>query len=750
MGYYLPVSVFGVIVLIRLTFGLTSSRLSHRWLLTPTEFAVIAALGLAACGWPGMNFFRTFAGCVALPGYLSSTNPSWGSAGPFSYVPGGDAALAPGHLRAAHELAGYVAGSDSPAAVELRGAMTPAELQTLTQVAVMAPTNADDEDAVRAMLNAVIRRGEFTMAPDASLKLTPPDAEHRVRAALAAAFPSHVATAPRGEGALLAGGSPDSDVLLGLVAAGAGGESSVGRVPWVAWWPTLRLWGGLALLFGLSSLCLAMIVHPQWSHRELLPYPLMRFASELTARDHTSSPAFWWGFGLAAAVHLVNGLHAWFPQWPALPLSFDFTAFHAVVPTAASVPSSGNLFVARVCLSAIAFAYFLPLSVSFSLAGATVGWVVLGALLLSGGVAAENNPMEAGVGTMLRFGAAAAMTAAILYAGRRFYAMLAGAAVGLAARPEVPVYSIWGCRLLLVFSIAAVLWAQHYLGLPLPIGLAMWLLMLMMVLVIGRITAETGAFCFQLAWSPVAILTAATGVASLGPTFFIASALITVVLVGNPREAVMPYLLNGLHLVDRAARRAVAPLARWQAVTLVASFGLALLATLVIQYNLGVSHHDAWGTKVLPARSFDALVRHTQQLDSVGLLQASVAASPVERLGLLSPDTTAWRWAAIGFAATLACAAARLRLAWWPIHPVLFVLLGAEPGMRFAWSFALGWLLKLAVVQLGGARAYHACLPAVIGVIAGELIAALGWLAVGWCWYLATGLTPPPYSVWPA
>ncbi|MFP3786649.1 DUF6784 domain-containing protein, partial [Burkholderia sp. SIMBA_024] len=86
---------------------------------------------------------------------------------------------------------------------------------------------------------------------------------------------------------------------------------------------------------------------------------------------------------------------------------------------------------------------------------------------------------------------------------------------------------------------------------------------------------------------------------------------------------------------------------------------------------------------------------------------------------------------------------ARLRLPWWPIHPVLFLVWGSYPAAMFAVSILLGWVLKLAVVRVGGARALKAVTPIMVGVIVGELLATLLWLSMGAASFYVTGETPP-------
>ena len=89
----------------------------------------------------------------------------------------------------------------------------------------------------------------------------------------------------------------------------------------------------------------------------------------------------------------------------------------------------------------------------------------------------------------------------------------------------------------------------------------------------------------------------------------------------------------------------------------------------------------------------------------------------------------------------------RLRFAWWPIHPILFVFLGSHQAQRLAFSFFLGWLVKTAVHRYGGARLYQKARPVMMGIIAGEIIAALVPMIIGVLYYFFTGERPVYYSL---
>jgi hypothetical protein len=62
---------------------------------------------------------------------------------------------------------------------------------------------------------------------------------------------------------------------------------------------------------------------------------------------------------------------------------------------------------------------------------------------------------------------------------------------------------------------------------------------------------------------------------------------------------------------------------------------------------------------------------------------------------------------------------------------------------QFYVSIFLGWLIKLAIVKIGGGSFYERSKPLFIGGIFGCVMGAGLWIAVASIQFLLTGLEPP-------
>jgi hypothetical protein len=775
IGNFLPIAVFGIVLVLSLGVNPLLSLLGSRAPLGAGELAIIAALGLGVCGWPASNFYRYLTPITAMPAHWLKTTPGWQSAHVMSYVPGASAELGDGHLLDPTGLvAALHAASTSDAATPPRRlwlALSDAGRRLVDEAASephVGPSRA--QALVRAVNRALsspalydarafagVVRSAKLEALLSRAELAPHELLLQNRLLLAAAMPELIAPPPVGEGALVDGGRADPRVVDTLLQGRTSSDRlSLAELPWAAWWPTLRLWGGAAFLFALCALCLALIVHPQWSKRELLPYPIARFVSELAERRPgrrlpavAYEKSFWIAFGVVSAWHLVNGLHAWFPEAPEIPRKFDLTTLTAIFPNAARVSGGYGWFSPTIYFSVIAFCLFMPTSVSFSLGVAQPLYFALGSALIVNGVQLSSTATGAAATALLKFGGYVGATLIIAYTGRSYYAELARAALGQ-RRAQAPREAVWALRGLVLCGALAVL-LLHTSGLGWALSSSFVLGCLMAFLVITRIVAETGNFFVQAEWGIAAVLTGLLGFEAVGPSAFILLGIATEVIVPDLREAFMPYLAHALKLCEGVAHTPPARVTPWLVTMLVLGFFVAGAVTFYIQYNHSVIQvGDEWATHRKPRIAFDVLTNLISSARSQGTLVRATNHGAELALGLVQPVPGAWLWTTLGFMLVLTVSAARLSLPWWPLHPVAFLVWDTYALIVFGPSFLLGWLMKASVVGLGGARAYHAVKPAMLGVIAAELVSGLFWVMVGVIFYFVTGQRPAMYSIMPS
>jgi hypothetical protein len=774
IGNHLPISVFGVAVLLLLGINPLLRTLGSRLPLRAAELGVIVALGLAACGWPGSNFFRGFTTITAYPAHWLKTKANWQSANVMSYVPGGSAEFAQGQIQDWRRLGAELdrgRGQNTPAG-RVWSLLPPAAQRSFAEGAQKGFDASRAADLTSALNGLLAEPGLYDrqtfgavalpeparkLVDTPSAALAPHELVRRNRWLMVSAFPGIFLPPPPGQGVVFDGGRADPFALDTLV-QGRSKNQQLGltELPWAKWWPTIRLWWGAALLFAFAALCMALVVHPQWYKRELLPYPVARFVEEAAARkegawlpDVAQNKLFWIGFFCLVGWHLVNGLNAWFPEVPQIPRQFDFWAFAGVFRNAVRVWGSYGYFGPTVYAAVVAFAFFLSSSVSFSLGTAQLLYMAFGAMLISNGIQMDSDNADCTGPYLMRFGSFAAVAAMIAYTGRRYYSNVIASAFGRPRAPETPAYATWAARFG-VLAIALTIGLLRTAGIGWGFAAAFVALELVLFVVMSRMVAETGTFFMQHLWPPVGILTAMLGFGAIGPTTYIALSVGATILYRDSRELLMPFLVNGLKLADRSDGPTPARVAPWMAAVIVVGLGVAGATTLYLQYNHGATQvGNAYGTDVLPTVSFDGLAQRIAAANADGTLGAATGVEGLARLAAIKPDHNAPTWALLGLGLGFGAAVARLRWSWWPLHPIAFLVWGTYPNAALGPSFLLGWLIKAAVVGTTGARGYHQVKPLMVGIIAGELLSGLGWMLVGATYYFVTGKVPVSYSIFP-
>jgi hypothetical protein len=562
---------------------------------------------------------------------------------------------------------------------------------------------------------------------------------------------------------MLADSSADEDRVLNGFVQGLGEANrhiAFTDVPWQAWTRTLAFWLPIILALWLALTALAVVLHRQWSDHELLPYPLAEFANSLLPADgETTSPLlrnrlFWVGTLAVFLIHFNNFLATFFPDGM-IPITrqLNLTAMVDLVPYIQR-GGGARLLAPILYATVIGVAYFVPKEVSLSLGIGPFLWAtVVGAFatyglsLTSGAGPSASGYLSLKPQTFALFGANLGVFGVVLFCGRHYYLSVARRALGAGGGLEVDQAAVWGARLFVLFLTAFVV-QLALVGLGWQIALMYAGVLLVFYVVMGRVFAETGLFYNQPFFFPCVAVWGLMGTQALGPRPLLIMFMLTTVLLVDPRESLMPFVVNSLKLLQ--IRRV--PLGRSAclfAVAIVLGLLVALPVTLYFQYDLGYAKWDGWAGQYVPKMAFDNTVNALEMLKAQGSLEKASALRGWARFGAMAPNGFCMAALAAGMALALLCYLGRLRTTWWPLHPVLFLTWATEPPWRLSGSFILGWLLKSAIVKYGGSRLYQTLKPLFFGLIAGEIFGAVVPSIVGTIYYVVTGVPPKQFWVLP-
>ncbi len=555
--------------------------------------------------------------------------------------------------------------------------------------------------------------------------------------------------------ALPADGKYDEEVQQGydMGLRTPGRSISLYRVPWAKWRRSLTTWLPLVLLSAACSVCLAMILHRQWSVNERLRYPIADFANSLLQRDAEGrstllhNRTFWIGLAIILFIRGVNSANTWLDnQYISVPMEFDLNAIGRKFPIFYKDINGWTLLRLRVYPIVIAFSLFLASDVSLSMGlGQFLCFPIL-AYLITTGVDVRTDYELGGVQGWHRAGAYIGMGLILLYTGRQHYWDVLKSALTFRAGARVAVATVWACRIFLICLVAMVVLITD-LGLAWPLSIIVVLLTLLTFVCVSRVAAETGLFYVQPGWQACGMMLGLFGAYAMGPQGIIIAGMVCMVLSADQSMALMPHVTNVLRLCDRVGIRPHKTGAIAMA-TYALCLAVAVPAVLWACYNWGAPKY-AYSRSRIPTVPFRAADRGVAELTAGGELTESEQLGPLQRLTAFRPKKNFYWAIGSGLALVGLASFLRLRYSWWPIHPLMFVVWMTWPLQVFCYSFLIGWLCKVLILRFGGSRAYSRCKPFMIGVIAGELLSALALMAIGGAYYAITHEMPTRYVFFP-
>lgn len=96
-------------------------------------------------------------------------------------------------------------------------------------------------------------------------------------------------------------------------------------------------------------------------------------------------------------------------------------------------------------------------------------------------------------------------------------------------------------------------------------------------------------------------------------------------------------------------------------------------------------------------------------------------------------EPVAWVWLTLGAFFTYALMLARARLAWFPLHPLGYLMSFTWPLYHLWFSIFVGWLCKSLLGKYGGPETVHRTTPLFLGLALGDVAMMLFWILIdGW------------------
>jgi len=538
---------------------------------------------------------------------------------------------------------------------------------------------------------------------------------------------------------------------------GAVVDSAYMSKAWKSWAPVLTTWMPILICFFIGLMALTLVLHRQWATREHIRFPIADFISTIVhgraqntmesaikkeSKPLFRTPAFWIFFGILFGIHLLNGLGTMYPalaNLPKIPMTLNMhPAIYQQFPNVGMGGLGWVAFQGLLFPSIIAFSFFLSREISLAVGLAPMLHEIYFAIMVVNYGINPGEPSEVCWGKgFFNMGAVLAIFLSILWLGRSYYFPLIAQALGAPGRRGAGRFQgVWAMRVFLLGMTATIVMLAVKVGVDWPFAIIFVGVLVIVQTVVARINAETGLFTYGLSFFANEAIIAFFGFEAMGPRLAMLSALFMIIIISSwAAQPLVPIAINSLE-VCRRQKLNVGRVGLLAGAMIVLAFGVSTYVSMNETYK---NPAGAKGFKTAQQGHLDQsqwpLLHGAMAVDkgkTTGSLEKSVNMSAWERLKSPSPIRGLGPWFAFGFGLTVLLTFLRLRFTWWPIHPVVMAVWGVWAMASFGFSFLVGWAIRSAITVLFGEGAIEKAKPAMIGVIAGELVAAVFWLGMGW------------------
>ena len=484
----------------------------------------------------------------------------------------------------------------------------------------------------------------------------------------------------------------------------------VDRIPWHLWLPVLSRWFVLIVAYHLMLLSALVILRRQWVENERLAFPMAQVPLAMV-QDNGSpnsiikpffkNPVMWAGFLFCFLMNSTNILHNYVPWIPAFMGQAEFMIFREQIQIQL-----------RINFLMLGFGYFINTGVAFSIWFFYLLKLAQQGLFMTLGI----NPYQSlspGSGSIFGHQMMGALIVLVVFGLWTARSHLKDV-LHKAWNSDAPVddsreIMSYRTAVLCFLGGATVVFVWLWLS-GFPAWAAPIFIFAILVIMIGlaRVIAETGIPTVTPSMGPATFVMSSIGATALGMQGVVAAGY-TLVWAGGFLTFVTAPMANALRLGSEITRHR-----RALVIAIMAASAIAIAAGTWYWIYLGYEH----GGINLNSRYYQVYSQSAPRFAEAGIASAT------------GTNLVGWIWSGIGAAVMIGLMIARHTFAWWPFHPIGFVI-STSWVLTATWmSTLLAWLIKLAVLKYGGPALYERTKPFFIGIILGQFVAAGFWLLV--------------------
>ena len=482
-------------------------------------------------------------------------------------------------------------------------------------------------------------------------------------------------------------------------------------IPWWIWARPVTIATIFGLSFFFSVCCWAVILRRQWADRVRYTFPLVQVAANLTQADLSQkafqpvfhSRFFIFGITLAVMVHLVRGLHQFYPFFPNIPLDYPIRQFFPNKPWRAIVDGWPLLF--RLRLSVVGVTYFLLPDVAVSI------WFFFlfykfQEVAISAFTITRVNTQQQVMGAVLVLAAISAWQARkhlIVVWQKTFTGSVDPNLVDDSNEPL-------SYRSAMLSMIGGFIFMG---GMAVIMGMSVWMVVLFILLMwILATTAawhvsNAGCLLVNVGFTPFNFFRLIFGGRALGVHNLILLSFDRSSIPNWSSQSLMAYSIQNFRLADahRLPSRKMR-LAQWMLLAVILSAIVTFFTTLTWIHRKGAVNLTRWIFNVGPS-----------------VMRRSIG----EILNPSSPNVSGILSVGIGGIIMSGLVVMRQRFLWWPLHPLGYALGVTWAPSRLWFSTLIGWAIKFLILRFGGFRAFRQGQPFFLGLILGEYFMTAAW-----------------------